>query len=93
MNLIYFLRTVRHAGGMSRRIATAWETSGEGDHCRIFDDEKPLDWHRVSRLVPADRFQAAGVAIDGLLSAGVRRIEEVRGWLIRHESNALMGTR
>lgn len=80
MNLIYFLSVTRTGTGLMRRIAAVREGDGREDHRPVYDGAG--DAPAGSRLVPPDAFRAAGRTVDRLLQAGVRRIEEVRSFLV-----------
>lgn len=81
MNLIYFLAVERHRQGLMRRIVSVWESDGTGPHKQAFNGERQATPFK-SLLVSGAAIQTAAQTIDRLMSAGVRRIEDIRARLL-----------
>jgi hypothetical protein len=76
-NLLYFLAVERLEQGTKRRIVSVWESDGESEHRQLFDGAQPLKPFD-SRLVSGAAIQTSMKTVDRLMSAGVRRIGDVR---------------
>jgi hypothetical protein len=85
MNLIFFL-SVRRAGfGVTRRIATVWESDGASAHTQVFDAQAGGALG-ASRLVSAKEIAAARRTIDRLVESGARTIRDVRAAIVNHRA-------
>ncbi len=85
MNLIYFLAVERRAQGTKRRIVSVWESDGTCEHWQVFDGAQPAKLFD-SRLVSGAAIQTSMKTVDRLMSAGVRKIYDVRAILADEEN-------
>jgi len=82
VRLMFFLSVRGRGLGVTRQIASVWESDGSSAHRRIFAAEGAKPELGPSGLVGEDELARARDAIEHVVKSGARTIEEVRAAFI-----------